>query len=101
MPNLFAVERTVGYARIAVERSVDRYPDGLTYALPQELGGITAGERVIVPLGKGNTPTAGYVVDLIDEVDIDPDAIKSIIKRDDNGARLPGQLLELAKWISS
>ena len=101
MPNLFAAEVAVGYAQVAVERSVDRFPDGLTYAIPKSLANLVPGERVIVPLGKGDTPTPGYIVDLIDSITIDPDSVKFIEKRAASGARLPGQLLELARWISN
>lgn len=104
MTNLFSTEKAVGYARVAVERSVDRYPDGLTYAMPAELGDLQGGERVIVPLGRGNTPTPGYVIDVQREQaskEVNADAIKFIVKRDVQGVRLTTQLLELAKWISS
>ena len=48
-----------GLAQVAVERSVDRYPDGLTYALPASLLDLRAGERVQVPLGSGGALVAG------------------------------------------
>ena len=94
-------------AQVAIERGIDRYPEGLTYAIPTELDGVRAGDQVIVPLGRGNTPTPGWVVRTIDhsEVDsalgnLDPTRLKSIIRSDPSGARLPGELLELAHWIS-
>jgi primosomal protein N' (replication factor Y) len=101
MSNLFGTQVYVGYARVAVERGVDRYPDGLTYGIPAELAGIAPGERVIVPLGPADTSTAGYVVEVSNKVDLDPARIKSIAARDRSGSRLPFQLLELARWISS
>ena len=33
---------------------MDRYPDGLTYAVPGALADLRAGERVRVPLGRGD-----------------------------------------------
>lgn len=103
MSSLFSTDKSVGYARIAVERSVDRYPDGLTYAVPVELGDLKEGERVIVPLGRGDTPTPGFVVNLGSDKprDVDADALKFILRRDAHGVRLIPQLLELARWISS
>src|ERR1043165_5214532 len=101
MPSLFASEKAVGFARVAVERSVDHYPDGLTYAISAELADLQPGERVIVPLGRGDTPTHGYVIDRTKSIDIDPDQIKFISHRDLDGVRLTSQLLELARWISS
>ncbi len=102
MSTLYATsdDRIAGYARVAVERAVDRYPDGLTYAVPASLVALRPGERVLVPLGRGDTLTAGYVIDIAHDTTFDPQAIKPITKRDESSAVLPGQLLELAKWIS-
>ncbi|HCT45578.1 MAG TPA: hypothetical protein DF699_10220, partial [Phycisphaerales bacterium] len=46
------------YARVAIERGMDRM-DGLTYLADNE---VQLGQRVIVPVGRGNTPTGGYVI---------------------------------------
>jgi len=103
MTSLF--EKPVGFARIAVERGIDRYPDGLTYGVSADVGQLAPGERVIVPLGRGNTATPGYVIEILDtaealESGIDPDALKLVLQRDE-GAPLPGELLQLARWIAS
>jgi primosomal protein N' (replication factor Y) len=100
MPGLFPDETPVAFAHVAVERGIDRYPEGLTYGIPAPLEGLQAGERVVVPLGRGDAPTRGYVIETMPEVSLDPDAVKLISRRDDSGARLPGELLELARWIS-
>jgi primosomal protein N' (replication factor Y) len=101
MSTLFPGSTSVGFARIAVERGVDRYPEGLTYAIPPELASLQPGDRVQVPLGKGNRPTAGYVIDISAQSEFDPDNIKQILRSDPAGIKLPGQLMTLAKWISS
>lgn len=100
--NLFATtqEKITGYARVAVERGVDRYPDGLTYAITEPLADLQPGERVIVPLGRGDTPTASYVIDISETCDLDPEKIKPILQRDRVAATLPGELMKLARWIS-
>ena len=49
-------------AQVAIERGIDRYPEGLTYALPADLESIPVGSRVVVPLGPSNTPTPGWVL---------------------------------------
>ena len=51
-------------AQVAIERGIDRYPDGLSYAIPEQLTDLHAGDRVLVPLGRGDTPTAGWVLRL-------------------------------------
>jgi primosomal protein N' (replication factor Y) len=104
MATLFGNEASseaAAYARVAVERGVDRYPDGLTYAVPAELASLTPGDRVVVPLGRGDTPTASYVIEVADTTPLDTQRLKFIARRDDAAARLPGQLIELARWISN
>ncbi len=103
MPGLFASEKAVAFARVVVERGVDRYPEGLTYAITADLADLQPGERVIVPLGKGDRKTTGYVLEVSPEAQsgLDTDLIKPVLKRDVATARLPEQLLSLAKWISN
>lgn len=85
---------------------MDAYPEGLTYAVPRELNDLQPGERVIVPLGRGDRATAGVVIEILARENgsirgLDPDRIKPIARRDAEGIRLPQALLELARWISS
>ena len=51
-----------GFVQVAIERGVDRYPDGLTYAVPASLADLREGDRVSVPLGRGHSTVEGYVV---------------------------------------
>ena len=88
------------WARVAVERGVDRYPDGLTYAVPASLGVLSPGERVIVPLGRGDTPTPGYVIESTGSPGLDPATVKPVLRRDDTAPALPRDLVDLARWIS-
>jgi len=96
----------VAYAKVVVERGLDRYPAGLTYAVPEALADLRAGERIVVPLGRGDTPTHGYVVDVHDADDsappddLDPGSIKLVLRRDAAEHALPGDLVALARWIS-
>ncbi|MHC4415856.1 MAG: replication restart helicase PriA [Planctomycetota bacterium] len=101
MATLFDPDRSVGYARVAVERGVDRYPEGLTYAIPPALDDLALGERVMVPLGRSDVSTAGYVIERCDASGLDPQAIKAIERRDHAAAALPVGLLALGRWISS
>ena len=94
-------------AQVAIERGIDRYPDGLSYAVPEELGALQPGDRVLVPLGRGDVPTPGWVLSLHADAPldargrrIDPLKVKSIIRKDESGVRLPAQSLTLAEWIS-
>lgn len=104
--SLFAPgDRTVALlAQVAVERSVDRYPDGLTYAVPATLADLRAGERVRVPLGRGDTPVEGIVVRTI-AADSEPAPsaarLKFVESRSGDAPPMPAQLVELARWISA
>ncbi|MEE2718567.1 MAG: DEAD/DEAH box helicase, partial [Planctomycetota bacterium] len=101
MALLFPEETNAGYARIAVERGFDRYPDGLTYVVPEELVDLDTGERVLVPLGRGDTPTPGYVIDRSDSPgNQDPERLKWILRRDGSAHGLPPELMALALWVA-
>ncbi|UCD76196.1 MAG: primosomal protein N' [Phycisphaerales bacterium] len=101
MPDLFPSEAPVAYARVAVERGMDQYPEGLTYGVPAAMADLTAGQRVFVPLGRGNKLAAGYVIDIKSTSPLDPEAVKLIDRPDEAAVCLPGRLLDLARFISS
>ena len=89
---------------VAVERAVDRSPDGLTYALPPQLAALPEGARVEVPLGRGETPTAGWIVRRIpptEDPGIPRAKVKAVLAQDPSGAVLPGELVQFARWISA
>jgi primosomal protein N' (replication factor Y) (superfamily II helicase) len=101
------------FARIAVERGLDapESADGLTY----RTGGlqVAVGQRVLVPLGRGNKPVAGIVVAIGGpellwvgrpvpgrQTRRGPAShtIKPILKV--APGRLPDQLIALAQWMA-
>ncbi len=88
------------FVRVAVERAVDRGSDeGLTYALEQDE--IEVGERVEVPLGRGDKRAAGIVVrvggrELLEGLPVEK--VKHVLRL--TGARLPPPLVELARWMA-
>ena len=95
------VEQAVaGYAQVALEQGIDLSAGGLTYAIPRSLEDVVVGSRVVVPLGRSNRRTSGYVVAIDQQTDYDPNKVKSIISLDPNGIRLPADLVELAQWMS-
>ena len=86
------------YVRVAVERGIDSGEAGLTYRAGR---GVEVGDRVEAPLGRGDTKTGGFVIqvggaDLLGQ--IDPRKVKRILGV--SGARLPEPLVELARWMS-
>lgn len=89
------------FARVAVERGIDRLVDdgALVYAVPS--GDVRPGDRVEVPLRGSRRPVGGIVVasggvELLG--DLSPERVRPIARI--VGARLPEPLLALAKWMS-
>ena len=85
------------YARVALESGIDRM-EGLSYGAQEH---VQVGQRVMAPVGRGNTPTGGYVIEvggpeLLDGYD--PSKVKGISQY--TQAVLPVSLVELAKWMS-
>jgi len=89
------------YVRVAVERRVelrDPFEDGLTYSSGEYL---PIGTLVEVPLGRGNTPAEGIVVDsggkeLLEG--FDPKKVKPILKA--HARVLTEDLVSLGRWIA-
>jgi len=99
-----AAERSVGRVRVAVEQGVDAAPEGLWYDVPASVGALPLGARVIVPLGRGDRPTPGWVIGLDEDFEragLDPDRLKRVKSRDAAGLTLPADLVELARWLAT
>jgi len=84
------------FVRVAVERGLD-LSAGLTYRADH----LQVGDRVEVPLGRGDKPAAGFVVrvggpELLDGYD--PRKVKRVLAP--AGARLPPDLVELGEWLA-
>ncbi|MCC6659650.1 MAG: primosomal protein N' [Phycisphaerales bacterium] len=88
------------FVRVAVERAIGAEAgDGLTYAAGPESPSV--GERVEVPLGRGDRRVAGIVVaaggpELL--AGLASSRVKPILRR--TGAALPAPIVELARWIA-
>jgi primosomal protein N' (replication factor Y) len=89
------------YVRVAVERGIDRGDggagEGLTYAVP--VGMVRVGQRVEVPLGRGNKPAAGIVVEVGGSELLEGlSRAKPLLRA--SSAVLPETLVELARWMA-
>ena len=90
------------FADVAIERGIDASPTGLTYRVPNALSDLAVGERVVVPLGRGNKRATGYVIRLhTDAPDYDVRKIKPIAERAPGSVALPDDLVELARWLAN
>jgi len=86
------------YVRVAIERGIDRM-GGLTYRTDTE---IQVGQRVAVPVGRGNVSTGGIVIEtggseLLDG--FDPGKVKAILGK--SPVVLPKPLIEIGLWMST
>ncbi|MEQ8770992.1 MAG: primosomal protein N' [Phycisphaerales bacterium] len=92
-----SADAPTSFVRVAVERSLD-LSEGLTYAGDD----LAIGQRVTVPLGRGDAAAQGFVVavggpELLDG--FDPRKVKHV--RSASSTRLPEPLVELARWMST
>lgn len=95
------------WARVVVERGID-HGDGLTYAVPASLADLTPGERVRAPLGKGDRPVEGYVIEVMPAAEhvggVPASRVKALLGRAARPAAGPAKLTPtlicLATWIS-
>jgi len=89
------------YVRVVVERGIETGEGARGYTYRCDVP-VRVGDRVRVPLGRGNTPTGGYVVEtggpeLADGTSAS--RIKSVL--DVTPANFSDALLALARWLAS
>lgn len=89
------------YADIIIDISAERLDRTFQYRVPYALKDkVSCGTLVLVPFGKGNRIINGYVVNLTDTPEFDPERTKDISGiKDDNSEKAVGNLLSLAAWM--
>lgn len=90
-------ERAHGpFAGVAMEQGIDRVLD---YSIPKRLvEQLRIGQRVRVPLGRGNKVTRGYVVSIHPTSDYPK--IKPLTDLEDDRVLVAPKLMTLARWMS-
>jgi primosomal protein N' (replication factor Y) (superfamily II helicase) len=84
------------FAQVAIEQSVDKVLD---YTIPVRFVPLLAvGQRVRVPLGRGNKPAFGYVVNIVQHSNYA--RVKPLLSIDDDRILIHPPMMELARWIS-
>ena len=87
------------YARVIIDISHEKVDRPFCYKVPEHfLGEIEVGSCVEVPFGKGNTLRKGYVIELMETPDFDPNLIKEI-QNVKIGVQVENKLIKLAHWI--
>jgi len=95
LPWELAAEEDVECADVVFNRPMDQT---FTYLVPEELRGrLKAGQRVRVPLGRGNQPTTAYCVGFSQPSDTRK--LKAVIDVIDREPLLTQHMLDLTRWI--
>lgn len=88
------------YADIIIDITHEKLDKAFQYRIPSELEGILeVGTEVIVPFGRGNKETGGYVIGFSETADYDEDKIKFILRRAEDKRAIESKLVALAAWM--
>ena len=86
------------FAGVVFNRPMDQV---FSYRIPARLrSAVVPGQRVKVPLGRGNSPSVGYCVRVDDSAEVDPGRIKDVLEVLDDPPLIDGPMLELTRWIA-
>ena len=88
------------YAQVIIDISNENVDKAFSYSIPIKLSGdIEIGSAVDVPFGRGNKLRKGYVIDIVDSIDIDKELVKPIAGISKKSTALEDRLISLAAWI--
>ena len=88
------------YANIIIDITHEKLDKIFQYSIPPELEGeLSVGTEVIVPFGKGNKETAGYIVGFSKTADYEPEKIKSVQRKVQKSMAVSSRLVALAAWM--
>ena len=86
-------------AKVAVSSAIYSFDCEYSYRIPNEYKSMAkAGVRVLVPFGKGNRKTIGFITRLYEETEFD-EKIKPIIKVIDEESLLTDEMLSIIMWL--
>ncbi len=88
------------YADIIIDITHEKLDKIFQYGIPSELEGVLkTGMEVIVPFGRGNKETRGYVVGFSERAGYDESKIKEIIRTAEDSIAIEAKLVALAAWL--
>ncbi len=85
------------FAKLIVDIANSHIDRLFTYRIPEGIS-VAVGQRVLVPFGRGNRPTEGFVIEVCKDNDTDYE-IKDIIRPCEPYTVLFDEQIALAKWI--
>ena len=88
------------YADIIIDITHEKLDKAFQYSIPPELEGVLqVGSEVVVPFGKGNKETGGYVIGFSAHADYDTDRIKPVLRVAEESQTIETKLVALAAWM--
>ncbi|MDD2980604.1 MAG: primosomal protein N' [Hespellia sp.] len=88
------------YANIIVDITHEKLDKIFQYHIPASLEEqIEIGCEVVIPFGRGNRETKGYLVGMTDKCDYDPSKVKEILRIADKSVAIEAKLVALAAWM--
>lgn len=88
------------FADIIIDITHEKLDRVFCYRVPEQLAGaLEVGTEVIVPFGRGNRETRGYVVGFSEKTDYELSRVKEIIRAADESVAIESRLVALAAWM--
>lgn len=88
------------YAQVIVDITHEKLDRVFEYDIPPHLEGeLQVGAEVVVPFGRGNKETKGYIVGFSEKPSYDPAQIKQVLRREEGSRAIEARLVELAAWM--
>lgn len=88
------------YADIIVDITHEKLDKIFQYRIPKEMEGrLQTGMEVLIPFGRANRETKGYVIGFSEKCNYDPEKIKEIIQIIQNHIAIEAKLVALAAWM--
>ena len=88
------------YARVIVDITHEKLDKVFEYSIPSELeGALQVGMEVIVPFGKGNRETNGYIIGITETCEYAVEKVKPILRFAEKRMAIEGKLVALAAWM--
>ncbi len=88
------------YANIIIDITHEKLDKIFQYRIPSELEGVLpVGTEVVVPFGRANKETKGYVIGFSEDTDYDISKVKDIIRIVPESIAIESKLVVLAAWM--
>lgn len=88
------------YADIIVDITHEKLDKIFQYRIPKEMEGLLqTGMEVLIPFGRANRETKGYVIGFSEKCNYDPEKIKEITQIIQNHIAIEAKLVALAAWM--